>query len=223
MAAPMVSGAVALLLERQPELTQSDLRGLLIAGAGTLSIEPDVTGREGAGLLDVAGSMSAASAAPRTATERPDAVQSRLRVASDHAVADAARPLAALLWLEDASGNAFDLDRERLRVTVSGGQLRSTPARIAPGLFELSLVAPPPAPPSLSIEVAVDDEPLLSLELPIEGGRAAPSTPRDDGGCGVAAQSAPGRWASAPWLAFAGLCWLRQWRRRSIRAPSGRA
>ncbi len=214
MAAPMVSGAVALLLERQPELTPSELRGLLIAGAAALPIPPDVSSREGAGALDVAGSIRAALAPPRAPAERPAAEHSRLRVAADHAVADASRSLAAMLWLEDASGEAFELDGERLRVTVTGGELRAQPVRIAPGLFELSIAAPPPAPLSMSIEVAVDDEPLLSIELPIEGGRA-PSMSRDDGGCAVSGRRSSRPWGNLPWLALVLLGCLSRWRPRA--------
>lgn len=181
MAAPMLSGAVALLLERRPELTQAELRGLLIAGSATLAIAPDVASRAGAGVLDVAGSLEA-MAAPLQQGGRPSAEQSRLRAADDSVVADATRSLSALLWLKDASGAVFDASVERVHVAVTGGELRSQASRIGPGLYELVVAAPQPAPPTLLIAVSVDAEPLLSLELPVDGGRSASAAERD-GGC----------------------------------------
>jgi subtilisin family serine protease len=188
MAAPMVSGAVALLLEREPELAQPELRGLLIAGSSTLEPAPDIASREGAGVLDVAGSIDAVAASPRLLAERPSAEQSRLRAAAASVVADATRSLSALLWLKDANGSVFDAGVERLRVIVSGGALRSNPVRVAPGLYEFAVAALPPAPLSMSVDVVVDDEPLLSLALPIDGGSPPTSSAADDGGC----QFAPG-------------------------------
>jgi subtilisin family serine protease len=183
MAAPMVSGAAALLLERRPGLTQRELRNLLVAGTVPLAIAPDIASREGAGVLDVAGSIEASAAPLRAPGERPSPEQSRLRAAAASAVAAADRSLFALLWLKDGGGAPFDASPERLQVAVAGGELRSEPAHIAPGLYELAVAAPPPAPPELSIDVAVDGEPLLSLALPIEGGGGSSPRARDEGGC----------------------------------------
>lgn len=192
MAAPMVSGAAALLLERQPRLTQAELRGSLLAGAGELPIVPDVASRAGAGTLDVAGSLLATSATPRASDERPSGHHSRLRLASEHAIADASRSLAALLWLKDEDGDAFDAGSDRVAVALRGGELRSDVTRLAPGLYEFWLGAVPPAPERLAVEVLVDSEPLLALEIPIAGGE--PSRAGDSGGCGLGARpdEAPG-------------------------------
>jgi subtilisin family serine protease len=222
MAAPMVSGAAALLLERRPELTQPELRGLLIAGSSALPAPADVASREGAGLLDVAGSIAAE--APPPLVERPSSEQSRLRAAAASIVADAQRSLSALLWLKDASGAPYDADTQRLSVSVSGGELRSSALRIAPGLYEFALAAPPPAPLSMSVDVAVDDEPLLSLTLPIEGGRG-PASGGGDGGCQFA-HSLPGRSASSTALGPLGALLLGigyVGRRRALKARPRRA
>ncbi|HTV26023.1 MAG TPA: S8 family serine peptidase [Polyangiaceae bacterium] len=213
MAAPMVSGAAALLLERQPQLTQSELRGLLIAGAGELPSAPDVASRAGAGTLDMAGSMQAANAAPRSRDERPSTEQSRLRVASEHAVADASRSLAALLWLRDDGGQPFDAELDRIDVALTGGELRSSVRRIAPGLYEFVLSAVPPAPERLSIDVRIDAEPLLAFELPIDGG-VAPSRAEDSGGC-TFAPGRGGRSAAASVLGALALLLSARARRRS--------
>lgn len=218
MAAPMLSGAAALLLERRPELTAAELRGLLIAGASELPGPPDIASRVGAGALDVAASVRAADTLPRGPGERPSSEHSRLSVASEHAVADASRSLSALVWLEDASGAPFDAELERLRVVLRGGELRSGVARIAPGTYEFVLSAPPPAPEVLAIEVLVDAEPLLALELPIEGGGQAQRG--EGGGCDLAA---PGR-GSGDLGGLLGLALALGWRaRRGLRARSSTA
>jgi subtilisin family serine protease len=218
MAAPMVSGAAALLLERRPELTSAELRGLLIAGAGALPNGADIASRAGAGTLDVAASVRAASALPRGSDERPSIEHSRLSVASEHAVADATRTLSVLLWLKDASGDAFDADSERVRVVLRGGELRAGPARIAPGTYEFAVSAAPPSPERLSIEVLVDAQPLLALELPIEGGAVAGAA--DEGGCSLGARPPAAGFSGA----FAVLACVLGWRaRRALRARSDRA
>jgi len=218
MAAPMVSGAAALLLERRPELTPTELRGLLIAGAGALPVRPDLMSRAGAGTLDVAASVRAASALPRGRDERPSGEHSRLSVASEHAVADASRSVSALLWLKDGSGDAFDAESERVALVVRGGELRSGLARIAPGSYEFAVSAVPPSPERMSIEVLVDAEPLLALELPIDGGAGAGEA--DSGGCGLGARPPAAGYPGA----LAGLACLLSWRaRRALRARSSRA
>jgi hypothetical protein len=220
MAAPMVSGAAALLLERQPQLEQGELRNLLLAGAAPLAVASDVASREGAGMLDVAGSLGAAAAPARTLDERPSSELSRLRAAAASAFAAADRTLSALLWLKDAEGATFDASPERLQVGVSGGELRSGPARVAPGLYEFAVAAPPPAPPSLAIDVAIDGEPLLSLALPIEGGHAPAPSARDDGGCHVSPRAPASSQGRSSWLAalLAAAAGARS--RRAIRARS---
>jgi hypothetical protein len=217
MAAPMLSGAAALLLERRPELTAAELRGLLIAGASELPRPPDIASRAGAGALDVAASVRAADALPRSSSERPSSEHSRLRMASDRAVSDASRSLSALVWLKDTSGEPFDAEIERVSVALRGGELRSPVARIAPGAYEFALAAAPPSPEVMSIEVLVDAEPLLALELPIEGGVGP--RPGDAGGCGLVAPGAAFR-GSAALTGLALALGLRAARR--LRARSGR-
>jgi subtilisin family serine protease len=188
MAAPMVSGAVALLLERSPRATQDELAGLLIAGSSALSITPDVESREGAGQLDVARSLEALGAAPRALADKPSAGLSRLRWAASSIVVDATRSLTGLIWLRDAAGAVFDAAAERLDVAVEGGTLRTAPERIGPGSYRFAVSAADGAPASLAIEVSVDAEPLLSALLPSEG--AGPGRDGDDGGCALGATRA---------------------------------
>lgn len=65
MAAPHVAGAVALLLEANPSLTPAQVRTALLSSALDLGV-PGADPLYGAGLLDIAGAVSAASTTPPT-------------------------------------------------------------------------------------------------------------------------------------------------------------
>jgi subtilisin family serine protease len=218
MAAPMVSGAVALLLQRLPRATQEELTGLLVAGSSALAIAPDVASREGAGRLDVARSLEALSAAPRELAEQPSAQHSRVRLAASSIVVDASRSLAGLIWLRDAADAVFDASAERVGVAVEGGTLHAAPERVGPGLYRFAVSAAEGAPASLGVEVFVDAEPLLSTLLPSEGG--SPRRHRDDDGCSLGRIGArPTDGFSLAGLLVASLgCCLRVLRARSRRA-----
>jgi subtilisin family serine protease len=170
MAAPMVSGAVALLLQRNPQLTQPELRALLQAGSSALEPAPEPLSREGGGALSIAGSFEALQSAPRTADERPDAAESRLRFASDVLLSDPARQLSAQLWLRAADGAVFDLDPARLSVKLSGGRLARELGRLAPGLYQFAVSSPAPAlDATLRVDLRVDGRSWLAAELPVLG------------------------------------------------------
>ncbi len=186
MAAPMVSGAAALLLERDPTLTSDELRGLLIAGSSPTPSPSDLASREGGGVLDVAGSIDALLAMPRSSLELPDPVQSRLRFSGGSALRDVSRSLVALLWLRDGAGGIFDAAIERLQAKVVGGELSQSIERTAPGLYQFRVAASARAESALSIEVLLDGQAFLIGRLPLEQ-----SSPTRGGSSGGGCSSAP--------------------------------
>jgi subtilisin family serine protease len=212
MAAPMVSGAVALLFEQNPALTQPELRDLLLAGARAPGIAE--APRDGAGTLALATSLDAASGSGAGAAV--DAEHSRLVFAREAALPDPERPFELLLQLRDGAGRPVPgIDGRRLRLELSGGVLAAELEQAAPGLYRGS-VAAAAGPALLRVDVFLDETPLLSGSLPIE---PTPASPDADRGCSL---SGPGERASALrragawWLA--GLVALAARRRRSIRA-----
>lgn len=187
MAAPMASGAIALLLEQNPRLTQPELRALLQAGTRPLDLPADVVSREGGGVLDLEQSWRAAfgDAEGGALSPSPGAEHSRLRFAAEALVADPERQLAARLWLRDAGGRISDHDPARLSLHVSGARVAQPLAHLAPGLFGFALSSPAPALAERAhVEVRFDERTLLTGELPVLGPverRAATA----GGGCGL--------------------------------------
>jgi subtilisin family serine protease len=170
MAAPMVSGAIALLLQRSPRLSQPELRALLQAGSDALDPAPEPGSREGGGVLNIARSFQALASSPVADAAQPDAAQSRLRFAGGFLLADPARELSAQLWLRDAAGQVFDADPARLSARVTGGVLARELERLAPGLYRLSLTSPSPAlAETLRVQLRIDGRSWLEGELPVLG------------------------------------------------------
>ncbi|MEY2930238.1 MAG: hypothetical protein RL033_987 [Pseudomonadota bacterium] len=187
MAAPMVSGAIALLLERDPSLTQPELRALLQAGTAALHTAPDLASREGGGVLDIEQSWRAAFTDPTgggvVLPAAPDPAHSRLRFASESLVSDPERQLAARIWLRDVDGENVDYDPERLSLHVSGARVAQPLERLAPGLFGFALTSPVPALAAHArIELRYDDRALLTGELPVLG-TVEPRGTTVGGGC----------------------------------------
>jgi len=219
MAAPMVSGAVALLFERDPTLTQGAVRRLLQSASTPIAPEPEVAGREGGGVLNIAGSIEALTSPLRGLAERPDPGQSRLRTAGAFAVPDSTRSLATLIWLRDADGVVFDAAPERLRVEVVGAEVSQLLRRVGPGLYEVWISAAPGS-ESVQIEAFVDDESFLTRQIPIDVPRRVDDSSRDEG-CSASGGATPsvGRSDSARFglLALAlAAGWRRRWRSRAF-------
>lgn len=181
MAAPMVSGVVALLFERDPGLTQAEVLALLQTGSSPLAEPVEPSTREGGGLVDAARTLAALDAAPRTTAERPDPSQSRFEFASEFVVPDTARSVAGLLWLRDAAGDVFDVELDRLALDLDGGSWAEPVVRVAPGLYRVRVSALPPPATSVALSVAIDGEPFSRVELPIASREPSPA---DDDGCG---------------------------------------
>lgn len=190
MAAPMVSGAVALLFEHEPTLTQSAVRALLVSGTQRTLGQADPPSRAGGGVLDVAGSFDALTTERRALGESPDASQSRLEFASAFALPDSARSLALLVWLRDVDGSVFDAAPERLGVDVTGGSVREALARVGPGLYRIVIGASENSGGgSIRVQLRVDGAALLAATLPIALSGSVPRSARDTG-CSVVPRSA---------------------------------
>jgi subtilisin family serine protease len=218
MSAPLVSGAIALLFQRKPELTQPQVRALLQAGArqptGTILDEQQA----GPGALDLRGSLAALIAEDSPISRRPSSA-SRIALAASFVHPDPHQPLAGLLELR-APGDllADGFDERQLVLEVQGGTLSKPPARVGPGLYNFEVTAPEGSGgQQLALRLLFDGKALAHRELPIatdpwlaEGG-AVPH-----GGCSIS----PASYSGFAWLALPLLLAARGFRRRKLAKSS---
>jgi len=212
MSAPLVAGAIALLLERKPELTQAQVRALLQAGArqptGTILDEQQA----GPGALDIRGSLAALIAEDSPIVRLPSSA-SRIVLAASFVHPDPQQPLAGLLELRAPKETLADgFDERRLALEVHGGSLSKPPARVGPGLYAFEVTAPEgTGGQQLALRLLFDDKQLAHREVPIATDRwQVAGTALPHGGCNVAAPSRRSvAWLAAPLLLF--------WRKRRRR------
>jgi subtilisin family serine protease len=189
MAAPLVSGAIALLFERDPTLDQSSVRALLQAGSRELSGVVFDERQVGPGALDLEGTLDVLEAG---AGEREPGRATRLVLGASFAHPDAAWPLEGLVLLRDDDGRVADVEPGRLALEVRGGEVVRGLARVQRGFHAFTVVAPPgTGGRTLSVAVSVDGRTLVERTLPIAVDPAlAVEMPAARGGC---AMGLPGR------------------------------
>jgi len=187
MAAPIVTGGIALLFERDAGLTQPAIRSLLQAGArrpeGSVALEQQL----GIGVLDLAGTLDAQLLETNPAERQPSA-SSFWSFAAAFLRPDPNWSLQAQLELRDAAGRIADgFDPARLSVVLSAGKLTRPLRRLAPGLYEFALSAPERSGGGqLTVDLLFDREVLLTrtLDIAVDPG-ADTSAVRLRGGCSM--------------------------------------
>lgn len=150
MSAPVVAGGAALLLERDPTLTQEKVIALMQAGAHRIRGEAPFNDQAGPGELDIYGALEALTQLQQNGAALPDYAQSWLTLSSDYALADGSRPIVAILELRATSGltkpDLFDTSRLRPLVMIDGVPIAvsDTPTirRHGPGLYSYSYSVP---------------------------------------------------------------------------------
>jgi subtilisin family serine protease len=186
MSAPLVSGAIALLLERDPTLTQAALRALLQAGARRIEGTAVDASQLGAGALDLERTLEALD---EGTNERLPGSATELLLSESFAHPDPGWPLGALLEVRDDDDHIADgFDTGRLAVEVFGAALATPVERIAPGLFRFAVAAEAESGgTSLSIGVSFDGRALVKKTVPIAVDHALSTTlPSARGGCSLA-------------------------------------
>lgn len=219
MAAPVVTGAVALLLERDPTLTQAEAIAVVQAGAHPHRGPARYFAQAGPGELDVAGSLAALARLRDPIAATPVKGASWIALGNDYWDADGRTEMVALLELRNERGEPADLfDSSRLAAVVSleGEPLAAQPniERVAPGLFRYRALAPKGSGGKRATFGASFDGASIvtpkTLPVAADGWRAKYPT-RLGGGCAVHGSAADA------WLL--GLAAMLVLRRRAWRSP----
>lgn len=146
MASPVVTGAVALLLQREPTLTQSQAIALIQAGAHRHATDDYYSSQAAVGELDVLGSLAALARMQDPREALPAARYSWIALGNDYWDADGKTAMVAMLELRNLDNEPADLfDTARLTGRISiGSEVLAPPAveRLAPGLYRFRALAP---------------------------------------------------------------------------------
>jgi len=206
MSAPIVTGAIALLFQLDPRLTQDAARAILQAGARPLEglvIDPR---QIGPGALDLSGALSVASAGESPALRTPSS-RSWLTLSGSFAHPDPNWLLTGYLDLRDDAGEIADgFDPQRLQLTAAPALIHEGLTRVAPGFYRFVLSAPANSGgEDLRIAVSFDGRVIVSKELRIAVDRwVASDGVSARGGCSVV-RSGTGTGTGTAWL---GVCVL---------------
>ena len=212
MSAPMVTGAAALLLQRDPTLTQAKVTSLLQAGAHRFRRDPPFEDQGGPGELDILGAFDALEQLRTPAAYLPSARTSWIALSADYGTADGSTPLTAILELRTADGahraDVFDEARLQARALLDGEPLPAPVlARRGPGLWSFTVAVPRGrGGATLTLGATFDGEDVVTPKsVPVAtdpwNARYAPSA---TGGCAVSPSAEPPR-AASPGVVVAAL------------------
>jgi subtilisin family serine protease len=214
MAAPLVTGAAALLLQADPSLTSNRVLARLQAGAhhplGTVPLASQI----GAGALDLLGSLDVERLEAQPAVRDPSSATSWLTIGAETARPDPSSPVPAVLKLRDATGLVSGVGPEELLIDVERGRVTQGPDSPAPGLVTFAVAAnADTGGDDLRIEVRRGGTVLASRSVPIAVDvNVARRGFFAKGGCALGRRDADGDATGAPLL---GLTLLAASRRRS--------
>jgi len=140
MSSPLVAGAVAILLQRDPTLTQDVVRALLQGGAHKFRGDAPFQDQSGPGEVDVAASLDALSQLSDSTAYLPSHETSWITLSADYVPADGSRDITAIIELRTADGQKradyFDSTRLTADVRVDGVALLAPQiVRRGPGVF----------------------------------------------------------------------------------------
>jgi subtilisin family serine protease len=198
MSAPAVAGVVALLMQRNPQLNQEQIRAVLQGGAHRFRGPAPFADQAGPGEVDAVGALIALDRLEQRSALAPDRAGSWLAPSSDYVQADGGMPLTVLALLRAADGSAADvLDVTKLRVStkIDGNAVAvnaSAVSRRGPGVYAFTVRAPAFAGGSqLDIQLLDGGTPLAPtrrVTVAADGWRAR-YVSRATGGCSLSGNS----------------------------------
>ncbi len=219
MSAPVVAGAVAVLLDRQPSLTQAQATEILQASARHPAGKVSPRSLMGAGALDLRHALEVL-ATTEVAGPPPDVAQSFWVMSASTARPDPSWQVPGTVQLRRADGSiASGLDGSLLRVEVENGTLARGLVKARHGMFTFAVSAPAGSGGTrMKVRVFYDGQPIgetAILSIGVDA-LAAASDFTVDGGCNctTVSSSSGGRGALLA-LSLVAASWVR--RRRSLR------
>jgi hypothetical protein len=235
MSAPMVTGAVALMLEKDPTLTESQIVPILQGGAHYFrsgSVEFEDQG--GPGELDVVGSLAVMDLMNHPELMLPSAARSWLTLSTDYVLADGSTPTVVIVELRTVDGehaaDLFEASRLQPVALLNGAPLEPAPtlARHGPGVWFYSVTAPPGfGGDTITLGATFDGQPIVRPRtIPVSTDPWTADYASQAGGTGCSCRLAPGRAArsdASSWLAWAsGLVWIASRRRVRLKVSRSR-
>jgi hypothetical protein len=169
MSAPHVAGAIALLLQMSPNLTQAELTDILQAGARYPQGKVPYGVQLGAGELDLMGALAALPLMDGTSGQPPAIDKSWYVLSSAYARPDPTWPVWGTVELRREDGSvASGLDGKLLELHVEGGVITQPLTKVRHGLFRFAVAGQKGATGNvLKVEVTYDGASLGTNELPI--------------------------------------------------------
>jgi len=200
MSAPHVAGAIALLLQARPSLTQAEVLEILQAGSKYPSGDVPFDYQLGAGQLDVLGAFSVLEDSVAPATE---VAASYYVMSSPYLRPDPSWIIEGRIALRQADGSVMS-SSEAPTVHVVGARVQAAPQRVRPGLWRFSVSAnEATGGTSATVDVRYRGVSLGTRVVPIGvDGWAAGTGVKAVGGCAITAQATS---CPAPPMWFAGL------------------
>ena len=214
---PLVAGAVALLFQHDPTLTQEDVVAALQAGAHPLRAAAPFDDQAGAGELDVGGALDAADRLRDPQFALPTPSKSWMILGADVYLADGSTPLEAIFELRAAPPTGAVVPADgfgpgRLAAyAIAGGSRTNVPVqRTAPGVW-VAMVSFPAGLGGSTLTVGAtfdgaDVVPPKSVPIATDAWMASYAA-RVTGGCAVAKSGrpagSPGWWVWPLWAAIA--------------------
>lgn len=218
MSAPHVSGAIALLLQKDPNLTQARLTEILQAGARypTGPVRSEV--QLGVGSLDVMGALHVMAEEPGVDLA-PSLAKSWFVLSSGYARPDPSWPVWGTIELRRADGAiASGLDGTELALDVKGGGVITQPlTKVRHGMWRFAVAgARGSGGSSMILSVTYAGQPLgepRTIPIGVDAWAATSGARAMGGGCALASANAfdpRGRGASLLWLMALGAAGLRR-------------
>ena len=221
--APMVAGAVALLFEREPTLTQPEIVALLQGGARKFEGKVPYDYQVGPGALNIIGSFAALAERGKPAMLVPEPTKSWVTLSAGYLRPDPTWPLTVTVEARASDAQPADgFDPRKLTLVLENARARTPLHRVGPGLWEAEITGlDETGGEEARVAVLWDGAPIASRTLPISVDWWAKNGAADArGGCAIAAAAAPAR-ATTPLtlvLAAIGGALIRGRRRASRRA-----